>query len=289
MLYKLLLFLLTLTQLYSQIIIKEIYPVNSRNIYTTDISATLTPKKLLYTIEEHKYIKRIKATKLIKSLNNNGNNDAIAHSRYIKFQLKSPIDTSIIETYIRQYYLQKYSTINIRNITVMTRGYIDSLPDKYIVNLRKRAYLNHNDTINIKDMHNKKIFFNYTIDATIKIIQTKRKIKRNNKISFFNTQYKTIQFDKFKALPLMNLEKDTLQSKRTIKENTILTLNDVEYLDLVHKNAQVSANFFNRGIYITFSAKALQNGKLGDIITIQKSDLKRLKAKVIGKERVEIQ
>ena len=39
---------------------------------------------------------------------------------------------------------------------------------------------------------------------------------------------------------------------------------------------------------INFSAKALQSGKLNDIISVRKRDGKRLKVRVVGKNRAEI-
>ena len=84
------------------------------------------------------------------------------------------------------------------------------------------------------------------------------------------------------------LEYGTIQTKHHIKQNSIITMRDVEALNIVRKNSNVSVSLSSEGISITFSAKALQDGKLNDIITIQKQNKKRLKAKVVGKNRVEI-
>jgi flagella basal body P-ring formation protein FlgA len=47
-------------------------------------------------------------------------------------------------------------------------------------------------------------------------------------------------------------------------------------------------SLYGDNMAITFSAKALQDGKVNDIIKVQKSDGKRLKVKVIGKNRAEM-
>ena len=65
-------------------------------------------------------------------------------------------------------------------------------------------------------------------------------------------------------------------------------MRDVELLNVVKRGSYVSASLKDVSINITFSAKALQNGKLRDIITIQKNNGQKLQAKVIGKNRVEI-
>jgi len=51
----------------------------------------------------------------------------------------------------------------------------------------------------------------------------------------------------------------------------------------------VNVNFTDSGLSISFSARALQNGKLHDIITIEKRDKTKLRVRVIGKNRVEMQ
>lgn len=281
-------FLLISTQLFSQTILKDTYSIDSYNIYTKDIFPNLKQNIFLYEVDENKHSKRVKSSDLIKKLKKLGIDNLRSSSRYIKFQILSPIDTTIIETFLRNHYLHKYKNIKIKSITISTRGYIKKLPKKYIVEIRDRSFLSQNGVVNTKEINNKKIFFNYNIDADIKVLKTKQKIKRGEKISLFNTKHTVMKFDKFKASPISELKKDTYQTKRQIKADKVLTTRDIETLNLVHKNSQVSVGLYDSGIYITFSAKALQNGKLGDIITIQKSDLKRLKVRVVGKKKVEI-
>ena len=94
--------------------------------------------------------------------------------------------------------------------------------------------------------------------------------------------------DNFRSKPIEVLDANALQSKHHIKKNKILTARDIETLNVVKKNSYVNVSLDSLNMSISFSAKALQDGKVGDTITVQKSDLKRLKVKVIGKNRVEI-
>ena len=248
MLSKIFFFLLIGSQLFSQTILKDIYTVKSKKIYLNNIIENPSQNKLLFTIDNNKYSKRVKSSELINLLKKSDIKDIKPSSRYIKFQLISPIDTSILETFLRQHYLQKYKTIKINNITISTRGYIEKLPEKYIIEIRDKSYLSHNGVINIKDINNKKTFFNYNIEADIKVLKTKQKIKRGEKISFINTTYTTLKLDKFRASPITNLEQNSHQTKRQIRVNKILTIRDIETLNLVHKNSQVSAGLYDGGI-----------------------------------------
>ncbi|MDQ1297897.1 MAG: flagellar basal body P-ring formation protein FlgA, partial [Campylobacterota bacterium] len=63
----------------------------------------------------------------------------------------------------------------------------------------------------------------------------------------------------------------------------------LEPLPIVLKGAKVSVQVQNESVIVEFIATATQEGALYDIITIEKSDKKRAKAKVIGENRVELQ
>ena len=68
----------------------------------------------------------------------------------------------------------------------------------------------------------------------------------------------------------------------------MLTNRNSDEYSIIRRNSTVSASLENENIFINFTAKALQDGKLNDIITIQKSDGKKFKAIVIGKGKVGI-
>jgi flagella basal body P-ring formation protein FlgA len=114
-------------------------------------------------------------------------------------------------------------------------------------------------------------------------------MKKGEKLSILNTIKKEIKFDRFRALPISAKHINTTQLKHHIKKEILLTTRDIEILNLVKKGSNINVTLNNKNITISFLAKALQNGKLNDIITVRKSDGKKIKVKVIGKNRVEIQ
>ena len=135
----------------------------------------------------------------------------------------------------------------------------------------------------------KKLFFDYRIEAKIKVYFSRVDIKKSQKVSTLNTIQKIIKLDKLKALPINVNHLNTMQLKRHLKKDKIITIRDIAKLNLVKKGSMVTVVLQNNNINISFLAKALQNGKLRDIITLQKNDKKRIKAKVVGKNRVEMQ
>lgn len=266
----------------------SVYYVNSKNITLQDIVPHAKENVELYKISKNKHAKKIKADKLIVQLNKHGINSLESSSRYIRFILQSPIDTSKIESSLLSRYKENYPNMKINSIQVVPRAYVKSLPDNYKISLHKKFFLSKEGTLNIKTLDNKKLFFDYIVDADLYVYISRENIHKGDRISPFNTTKKSVVFDKFRALPINTSYLNVSQAKRNLKTNKVLTLRDIQSLDLVKKNSNVNVSINDGTINISFSAKALQNGKLNDIITVQKSNRQRLRAKVIGKDRVEL-
>ena len=288
MLIKLFLIFLFSFELFG-LTLNKLYYIDSRNIKLQDILPNASYDVTLFKIEAKRYSKKIKSKKVIALLKEHGFKDIIASSNYIQFTKKSPIDMLQIKLTIKKLYKEKYPNIRIKSIRLMPRGYIKVLPKQFKVIMQKKAYLSHTGTLSIKTLDKKRLFFNYIIDANIYIYTSKKTIEKNERISALNTTKKSIPFGKFRAMPINVNHLNITQSKRKLKADSIITSRDIETLNLIKRGAHVTVNFKDNNINISFSAKALQKGKLNDIITIQKRNKKRLKVKVIGKNRVEIQ
>ncbi len=288
MLAKILVLILISINLYAGNALHSTYYVNSRSINLSSITSDTKNDFNIFTIEKSRFSKRVKTKDLIKLLETHGYKNYTSKSNYISFILKSPIDTSKIELSIKEYYQNQYEDIEITDIFVEPRAYIRVLPKNYVVNMRKRDFLSKSGTINIKTPQNKKIFFNYRVTATLPVYISRKKIKKDVKLSAINSSKKSIILDKFRAKPIQSIKINSLQSKHHIPKGRILTIRDVEALSVIKKNSFVNVSLHSDNMAITFSAKALQDGKVDDIIRVQKSDGKRFKVKVTGKNRAEL-
>jgi len=282
---SLLLFSLTL---YAKDTIPEVIYVDSDTIYLSDINNSIQQDLHLYTIDASRYSLRIEAKELLNDLKKHGFNTYNTQSRFINFIKKSPIDTTKIQKAIKEYYLKYYKTLEIKQIEVYPRTYIDKLPQKYTVNLQRKNYLDNDGIVSIETLDNKKIFFDYTIFASIETFTTRKKVQRREELNGFNTQKARQSFGKYRAKPIESLTSPTLQAKRTLRTNELLNERNVEGLDLIKRGTRLNVTMQNGAMSIIFSAKALQNGKLNDIISVQNNNKKVFRARVIGINRVEI-
>lgn len=287
MLKKLFLLIMVSLELFATPL-KEIYYVKSNDINVSQIIPHVKDSVNLFSIDRDRYTKRVKSKDLIRLLKQYGYGSYEASSRYIKFIKKSPIDTTKIELTLKKMYEKAYHDIKINKLYVMPRGYISSLDKNYIVKTRPRDALHRDGTIYVKTNDNKKIFFDYYIDAQVDVYVAKADIDKDDKLSLLNTTKKRVKLDKFRAMPMQEKYLNIRQSKHNIKKNRIITTRDIESLTMIKRGSRVNVKLDNNGILISFSAESLQNGKLNDIITVKNNHGKRFRVKVVGRSRVEI-
>jgi len=287
-LIKFILITLLSMHLYANHILKNVYYINSDTVTLQTIINDINSDFVLFKIENHRHTKRIKSTELIKILKKHGYKGYTSKHNYVSFIKKSPINTTKIKSRLKEYYHNNYEQIDIRNIIVEPRSYTTSIADNYTIEIRPRNYLKKDGIINIKNSKKSKIFFNYTIDANVNIYITRKKIRKNTELSAINSSKKSIILEKFRAKPIQTINKSTLQTKRHIAKGKVLTIRDVETLSVVKKGAYLNIVFKNNNIDISFSAKALQDGKLNELIKVAKPDGTRLKVRVIGKNQAEM-
>ena len=283
-----LLTLLMSVQLFSSTYLDKFYYVDTKEIYLQTILPTTKNNIELFKIDNTRHSKKVKAKELLTLLKHYGYKEFSSKHSYIKFIQKSPVNTKIIEDKLRQYYKENYLDISIMSLHVEPRSYIEFLPKLYSIKIKKNSFLKKDGVLSIKTQNNKKIFFNYRIKASVKVFISRMKIKKDTELSVVNLKQKIILLDKFRAKPYQSISTGTYQAKHHISENKIITSRDVASLSLVRRKSSVSITMNRDNIDISFSAKALQNGKLNDIIKVQKSNGKVLRVIVTGRNIAEI-
>jgi len=264
------------------------YYVDSKNIMLSDIVKNTKKGTLLFKIDANRYSKRVKAKKLLQILKKNGIDNYSAKHAYVQFTKKSPINVDKIKSAIQKEYEDKYTNITIKSISVKPRSYLKTLPEKYKIIISSKSHLSNSGIIYIATDEKKKIFFNYKVVAEVEIYKARKEIKRGSELSHINCKKNSIILDKFRARPLQTIKKGTLESKHKIKAGTILTQRDVQGLYLVKRGSNVNVALNSSTLSISFSAKALQDGRYGDSVGVQKSNGTKIKVFVTGKHRAEV-
>jgi flagella basal body P-ring formation protein FlgA len=269
-------------------LLKEIYYVDTHDINLSTIVLDSKEDTKLFDIPINKHSLRLKARYVKKRLNELGYKDYEVSSSYINFKMRSPIDMSDVKKAVIEFYEKNYEIIDIKDVQIQPRNYIETLPNDYSIHLQSRNYLDNNGIVSIKTLKNRKIFFDYVINANLPIYITKDKIKKDTPISAINVIKKSIILDKLRAKPIQDATSGSYQSKYNIAKDKVLTDKNLETLSIIKRGSNVNVAFKNNGINISFSAQAMQEGKMGDIITVQNKQKKRFRVKVIGKNKTEM-
>ena len=282
------LFFTFLSLLDAQIELKSNYMVADDYVLLSDIVQTSNKNIKLYKIDKNRHSLRIKTKQLLQKLHSLGYKEISSKHNYTQFSKTSPINTQKIEQYLNILYKKHYRDIQIQKIVVIPRSYLAQLPADYAVSTNKKAFLSDKGIVSIKTNTNKKIFFNYQVQAKTTVVVAKEDIAKESELSILNSKKKGIILKKFRALPLQKIEQSSFQVKHKIKKGSIITIRDVVPLLLVKRGSSVNVVIKDANIAISFSAKAKQSGRLGDTITVVNSQGKRLKAVVTAKNSAEI-
>lgn len=278
---------LSLTTLFSGVI-ETTYYTKNHDINVSLLIPSVTKDIKLTQIDPSKYSKKMKSKKLVNLLLLHGFKGYTPKGKYVTFTKKSPIDTLVIEEWLKNLYKEKYKGIKIDSISVNPRGYLETLPTEYTVGIQSKSHLKNSGVVHIKSKSHRQIFFNYTIKAKVIVYKARKKIKMNTELFNRNCVKNSIILDTFKALPVEDIQKAQYQSKHNIKKDAVITIRDVTGLYLVKRGSKVSVSLNNSNIDISFIAKANQNGRYGESVYITGNNGKKNRAVVTGRNKVEI-
>lgn len=264
------------------------YMTNSHIIYASDIIPNINKNFILTKYNEGNYKITIMANKIIKLFDKHGYKLS-SNIGYITFTQRSPIDMHKIFDKLKISFLQKYPNLDIISLKLSPISYMKKLPKLYTVMIPKYALVNDYSTIYIMTPEHREFFFNFTLNAKMNLFVAFKKISRHTKLTAMNTRTKFVNFRNFQGSPITSITNHIYQSKFTIQSGQIILKRDVEPMSLVRRGEMVTATVIDGGVSITFSAKALQSGRKGDIISILRNDSKQLRAVIIAPRMVQVQ
>ncbi len=290
MLIKTVLILLLYTvSLFATEPLKSNYYVKNNYVTLCDIDRKAKECTKIFNIPESRHSKRIKTTQLLTLLQTFGYKKLKSKHSYTQFTQKSPIDIKSLKLFIEKSYQNAYKNIEIQNTEVNPRSFLLQLPKEFTIVLSKKNYLKAKGVLYIQTAKKKRIFFNYFVYANVSIFKTKKRIAKGELLSNVNLKKESIILDKFRAMPLQEIQESLYQAKHTLRENDIVTSRDITGVYLVKRGARVQVKMHDSNIEISFSATAKQNGRYGEMISIISTNGKKMRAKVISRNRVEIE
>ena len=203
-------------------------------------------------------------------------------------------ETKTIKTAIASKYLELYPSLNIVSLEIKPLG---RMPKKFTdyhietIYLSEASLKRNHGTFSVlyaNAKKKKKRFFKFTLDATIGVYTSSRIIKNDQII---NPHYVSYQDVTFKSFPFKPIDGDyfyNYSSKRNIKEDRIITINDLKRVLDVKRGAMIDAKLYDGNVALTFKVKAVQEGNIGDIIKVKRGHYKNFNAQITSTTSVEI-
>jgi flagella basal body P-ring formation protein FlgA len=269
--------------------LQQSYFFTSPTITSSDLN-TQCPKNFeIVLIPDGKTSYRMNAQIILKTFELNGCQIDGGKTRYVNFTKRSNTDYAQLQEQISTYFLTNYPTMTIHSIQIIAHGYIDSLPNTPHVVLDKDSYAKNKGTFYVVDGNGIRHYFEYLVDASLTVLHSTQKTSRKEPLSSTNTALKSIAFTSFRGKPLASIPEKSYRFCSTLQANTPITDHQIEASPIILRNAKVSVQVRNDSVIVEFIATAMQEGALYDIITIEKADKKRVRAKIIGDNTVELQ
>jgi len=232
---------------------------------------------------------RINAQVILKTFELNGCSLESGKTKYVNFTKKSNTDYTLLQEQITTYFITNYPTMTIKTIHIIPHGYVESLPTNAKAIFDKDGYSKNKGAFYIPDGNGIRHYFEYSIDATLEVLHVTQKASRKDSLSSNNAALKNIPFTSFRGKPLTKIPEAPYRFRSSLKEDTIITDRHIEPRPIVMRGSKVSAQVKSDTVIVEFIATATQEGALYDIITIEKADGKRVRAKIIGDNTVELQ
>lgn len=275
--------------LYADVTLTSTYFYTQPDIRLQLLDATASNNPVVLQIPKEKHLFRINAKSFQKKLQKMNITVILPQKkRYITFIKKSPLDTTELSEKIKHFYLQYYKGMRILSVTVWPYAYLESLPENYTFKINPKNIKKSSGTFQLIRPNQHTLLFNYRIDAVLHIPIATHKIKRGESLSTINTTFVARPFSMSKSLPLAASQLQYYSAKHTININDTISQRDVILTPLVKRHDEVNVQMKRGSLLIEFSAKSLSNGALNDIITLEKTDGKRITAKVVGPLRAEM-
>jgi flagella basal body P-ring formation protein FlgA len=270
--------------------LKADYTISSQELNASVIFPQIKDDFSIYKFSKHRYKKSFSSAVLIQAFKEHNVLLEDKSQGIIHFKRATSLDLTPLKEKIKAYYLSYYPSMKITSVTFKLHSFMQKLPSAYTLDFKPNAYQYKKSTLQLTLPKSKKRhFISYEIHASVKLFKASHNINRGKILKPIDLVYTNEPFERLNGSILRALDESDLRVKKRLNEGRILYEEDLETVPSVLKNKTVYARMVSGNVHLEFQAKSLQDGQVGDIVLIQKSDKQRLKARVIGRNLVQIE
>lgn len=264
------------------------YTFSNPIITSGDLNVTCSKHFEIVRIPDGKTSYRMNANIILKTFELNNCVLENKEVKYVTFTKKSNISYEVLYEQANAYFLSNYPNMRIKSLQIHPHGYLDTLPANPVAIFDKDGYLRNKGVFYILNDEGLRRYFDYFLDASIICLHTSQKVSRKDPLSLNNCTLKEIPFVFFRSKPLSTILTDR-RFRSSLAQDSLITDRQIELKPIVLRNSKVNVQVRSDTVVVEFMATATKEGALYDIITIEKADKKRVRAKIIGENSVELQ
>lgn len=281
--------LLTASSFYA-LALKSEYSIEDLDFNASTVDPLLTNDFLIYRFDTNRHKKTFTSSRLIKTFEEHGIELEDKSRGIVHVRRSSSVQFGPILRKIKDHYHHYFPDMHIEDISIRPSSFIDVLPQHYELIFKPNAHLHSRSSFKIFSKEEKTSYFiSYEIQAKMKLFKARHNINRGKILTRKDLLYADETLERFLDLPVEVISQAPVRLKKRLVEGNILYQDDIELIPSVLKNMPVNVRFISGKVHLEFQATSLDDAGTGEYIYIKKTDGKRLKAKVIGKNLVEIE
>ncbi len=199
-----------------------------------------------------------------------------------------------IEEAIKNEYIKEYPEIIISSVTIEDMTKESRQNWRYTaLEMQKQNTQKDNGVVlaifETEKNTTKRVFVRYKIEALLSIVKAKYNLQKDKIITSEDIITESIKFKNFYSKPIPESSAKGLVTKRFITVGTVLTDKDVARPSAVKKNSTLYALMRQKGLEIELEVIALQDGNIGETISVKAKNGTIMKALIKQDGRLEIQ
>lgn len=199
-----------------------------------------------------------------------------------------------IKKYVKEEFLKTYPNMNINSLVIKRYS---KLPKEFQTYKLKEIYISKANlkkekgsisAIFTNDIKKRKLYYNYTLEATVEVLRANQYIQKNRTLSDDLVDFITIKFTNFYQKPITAYYLNKYRARTTIITGKILTTRHISKVTTIKRGDSLRATLRDGGVEVSFSAVALKDAHVGDIIKIKRNHNSFFQAKIISNTEAEV-
>ncbi len=201
-------------------------------------------------------------------------------------------DLSELNFELVKLYSSEYPGIIIKNITIEPATNISLASPKLLrIDLTRNSLKQSSgifSAIYLDSKVEKRLYFRYRMMADVEVAKASRDISRDKKIDKEDVEFVLIPFERMFRKSISKDEMQDVSATRFIKAASIIAQSDFVKTPVVLRNSSVIASVDDSDLELEFEAVAVEDGSVGQMVTIKNKNGKTFRAVVVGPSRVNV-